>query len=362
MKRIILITVLLLACFRCQAQQMVVPPHFLVRMDPHPIVLDQKVWTDGPLEWTDFTFIQQHDGDSISYVNLGWNYKDVVVEKGRNRYVYTDVHATAYKDFSWVDAARATDDELENNQTLFNIAESIARDFRDSLVFSKSAKKDLERYYSGQLDSARSVFRPSMAVNKELENDEFDITRGWTSKDKALFWGFSAATSIPFGSITQITSPSLLIPAEVGCLFNGDRNALILQPYCGLSFTDGKWLQVNGVISRKAIVNLGVIGYVGQSLYKSDRIAIMALGGVGYESLRYVNFTLRGIALSEGVSVDFKSKNWFIFTKNTPTQTGTSVSVKLYVNEVYNVKQAFFTPCLNLSVGIRLYDRKIEKL
>ena len=360
MKRIVLVTVMLLACVYCQAQ-MVVPPHFLARRDPHPVVLDQKVWNDGPLGWNDFTSIQ-HDGDSISNINLGWNYKDVVVEKGRNRYVYTDVHATAYKDFSWVDAARASDEELEHNQALFNLAESIARNFRDSLVFSQSVRKDLEKYYSEQLDSARSVFSSANGGYKELENDEFDITRGWKAKDRALFWGFSAATSIPFGTLTQITSPSLLIPAEVGCLFNRDRNVIILQPYCGASFSDGKWLQVNGVLGHNAIINIGAIGRVGQSLYKSDRIAVMALGGIGYESLHYVNFTLRGIALSEGISVDVKSRNWFVFTKDTPTQTSTSLSIKVYVDEVYNVKQAFFTPCLNLSVGVRLFDRKIEKL
>lgn len=360
MKRTALVLILLLAAVLCDAQ---IEAHsHLFAGKSKTGRLAQKVWNEGPLQWYDFNMIQ-HPGDTISNMFLGWDYKVVVVEQGRDMYIYSDVHPTVFKDYSWVDSARFSDEELEYNQSVFNLAETIARSYRDSLLFSKTDKKDLEKQFTDQLDSARASFVRGDTRYKTIEDDAFDVSCGWEVRNTSFFWGISASVAVPFGSINQISSPSVLVPVEVGWVFNKNRNAVIIQPFAGTSFSNTKWLHMSGrYASGKMILNSGIMGKVGQRLYDNDRISIMALCGAGVLSMGFYNFTLSGLTISEGLSVDVKSKRWHDFTKSTPVQTMTALNFKVYVNEVYNANPSYFTPCINLSVGVRLYDRKINKL
>lgn len=362
MKKTALIASALLVSALCSGQ-IVVPPSYNLPFKGRPVKLEQKVWNEGPLTWSDFKTIQ-NPGDTVaSYLYLGWSLMEEVYRQGRECYKYTNVHPTVYKEYSWVDASSMSADELEYNQDLFNLAETIAREYRDSLIFRQKDKKDYNDAFTAKLELARSELRKDDERYRTIGDDGFDITRGWTLKDNSLLWGCALGTSFQTGSMTQIAGPGLLIPCEIGLLFKNQKTAVILQPTVGLSTSNQYWSKMEGNAGGggRYIRNLEFKAALGQRLFDTEWFSVMAIGGAGWATLGFQNFNLSGPVLSEGVSFDIKMRSWYNFVKKDPSLTRNAISIRATVDQMYNARQSYFMPFINLSIGFRVCDRKIVK-
>ena len=335
-----------------------------------------KSWQDGPLQWSDFKKVsQQSDTSSMAY--FGWKYDNKVVKDGKFSFRYTDVHSLFNRDYSWVKDDRMTPEELAMNQALFDLAERYAREYRDSLLFSRLDQKEVEKHYNSELNSAWLEFRNKSAVPEfRTAEDDFDVTKvKWDYAKSGFAFGFSAGVIAPVSALNSICSPVIDIVAEGNYVIG--RNSILLEICYGESFmkeNGGSALYITGhAAENKLSPYMGYGLKYGFAFIDNPGLRLSAAAGIGYSYREFMEMNVgksnaaaiirpvQGPMLSEGIYADVKLRNWIGLYKPNPLSSESSVRLRLYVDEVWNSEQKYFFPQINLSVGFNMFNRRIVR-
>lgn len=311
---------------------------------------NSKLWTEGPLQWSDFKTVEQPcDTSSLAFLSL--NYAEKVVRDGFTTYRYDDVHATFNKDLSWVSPDFRTDDELARNQAYFDYVESLARDIRSGLLLGSRQRHDLEKEAAKAVKSIRGEIMQAEDLSVyAVEPDDFDISKHPFSYGRPTA-DFSAGAGVvlPFASLGRLVGPVTALSLSE-CVDFG-KASVMLEEYFGTGMSTGKYAGVGGKNDPYRAVPYFSASLKGAyTLFDAGRVSLAAVAGAGYTSLTFNKFRTAGLTLSEGVCADFQLHRTLYYTLERPCGYDQSIRVKLYADQM-KAATGKFIPSLNLSLS-----------
>lgn len=166
MKRILFIVLLLGRIMQLQAQ-----------------TPEGRLWSEGPLQWKDFTGFPTADGTAL-HSTITWQETTRKVKVGHITYYYTDIHALFHPEYSFVKLEAATDAGLAEEQRRFDLEELFARRWRDSLLLGVSdVKAARERIKKEAKAAIETDGADTLLAAHPLKEDSFDpVAVQWREK------------------------------------------------------------------------------------------------------------------------------------------------------------------------------------
>ena len=104
---------------------------------------DQRRWTKAPVTWDDFMKVDSGVINEDIKIVVDFQKRDTVVITDKQKYRFSIVDAVM-SDKSLVCRDRMNDHNLAYAQTYFDIAQSYARAYMDSLIFNTGNVKELK--------------------------------------------------------------------------------------------------------------------------------------------------------------------------------------------------------------------------
>lgn len=309
-----------------------------------------KLWTDGPLQWSDFkTAVQPCDTSSLAFLSL--NYAEKVVRDGFTTYRYNDVHATFNKDLSWVSPDFRNDDELARNQAYFDYVESLARGIRAGLLLGSRQRHDLEKEAAEAVKSIRSEIMQAEDLSAyAVSPDDFDISEApFRYGSPTADFSAGAGVVLPFASLGRLVGPVAVFSLSEGLSFG--RTSVMFEEYFGAGMSTGRYFGVGGKSDPyRTVPYLSASLKGAYTLLDIGRFSLAAVAGAGYTSLTFNKFKTGGFTLSEGISADFRLHRTLYYTLERPCGYDQSIRVKLYADQL-KAGSGKFIPSLNLSMS-----------
>ena len=320
------------------------------------------------LSLDDFS-IQDTTAKQPSYLRILWNRADKDQWVGRTRYRYTEYHAVVDKAFSWIRVDQDVDKQLAVNQTLYEIAESLAQAETDSLLFiSLNGKQVINRLNHAYL-VARNDYLETGKFSFPVSFDrEFDITSiPWEPRQKGGSLSFSMGETMLLGATPDLSSPITSVSAEVE--FFRRHSAILLNASYGLGHYPGRYNNLAGLFRNGEMIPYWTVS--GQYAYQIPclhRGKLSAFAGVGYSNLGLVdnkatdrNSKIQGVAFSEGLALDLYARSItldFRGPRHDLTQKG--LRIKLYTSQIFTLPQHTLVPTLNLGLGYVFSSQSVK--
>ena len=320
------------------------------------------------LSLDDFS-IQHSTEVEPSYLHIQWVRSDRDRRIGQTRYRYTEYGAALDKTFSWIRFDQDIHQQLAVNQTLFGIAQSIARAATDSLLFASLngtlANNRLNQAYlaarKGYLETGNASFPVSL-------DQEFDISGiPWKPAQKGGSLSFSVCETLLLGVTPGLTSPITSVSAEVE-LFRR-HSALMMNASFGLGHYSGRYNNVAGLFRNGELIPYWTLS--GQYAFQVPCRhwgKLSAFAGVGYSSLGLVDNVgtdrkskIRGLAFTEGLSLDLYAKsNTLDFRGPRHDLVQNGFRIKLFASQILAMPQHSFIPTLNLGLGYVFSSQSVK--
>lgn len=304
-----------------------------------------------------------HDTTELepSFLHILWDRADKDRRVGPTRYRYSEYHARVDKTFSWIRVDQDVDKQLAANQTLFELAQSIARTQTDSLLFLslKEEKQVYRRLNRAYLVSRQEYLETGNLSLPDSSGRELDISLiRWEPGQKGVIVSFSVDETVLLSATPGLSSPLTSVSAEVE-LFRRHSAVLVNASY-GMGRYPGRYTNLTGRLRDGEIIPYWTLS--GQYAYlipSRHRGNLSVFTGVGYSSLGVIDNVgtdrkskIQGITFSEGLAFDLYARsNTLDFRGAQHDLIQRGVRIKLFSSQILTLPQHTFVPTLNLGLG-----------
>lgn len=327
-----------------------------------------KSWTDGPLTMSDFKLAGPEAASSADTSSAFFTLvrENKVVKTKGVTYKYQDVNAAFLKDRSWVKEGFMSAALLQKHQMEFDLLQYFANLYRDDYLFyDDNVRYRYEEWFDGNkgkmsekeyLDlfhqAVEEFHRTGDASKYSVSREVFDITKfPYKAAAEANELHLALVGSIPLGDLGRISDiPHVM--ASVGYGHLSGKNYLSADfTFAALAFLHRGYLGLNASYGRilfsKGKTNFSLFTGVGYSSWKEDNIRSATLAG--------------GPLLSQGICVDISLHKTLNFLAESPQEREQKLRLKLYVDEMYVIRQKVLSPSVNLSVGFNFGFRHLSR-
>lgn len=295
-----------------------------------------------------------------SSLHISWDRNDKDQRIGRTRYRYSEYRARVDKTFSWIRVDQDVDKQLSVNQTLYDLAQSIARTETDSLLFlSLKEKQVYSRLNRAYLGARQEYLETGNLSIPDASGREFDISLiRWEPAQKGINISFSLGETLLLSATPDLSSPITSASAEVE--FFQRHSAVLVNASYGLGRYPGRYTTLTGLFQNGVLVPYWT--FSGQYAYHIPcrrRGNLSAFAGVGYSNLGLIDNVgtdrrskIQGVTFSEGVAFDLYARSYtldFRGPRHDLIQRG--VRIKLFSSQILMLPQHTFVPTLNLGLG-----------
>ena len=304
-----------------------------------------------------------------SYLRILWNRADKDQRVGRTRYRYTEYHAIVDKAFSWIRVDQDVDKQLAVNQTLYEIAESLARAETDSLLFLSLNGKQVDKRLNHAYLISRNDYLETGNLSFPVSFDrEFDIASiPWEPRQKGGSLSFSMGETVLLGATPGLSSPITSVSAEVE--YFRRHSAILLNASYGLGRYSGRYNNLAGLLRNGELIPYWTVS--GQYAYQIPclhRGKLSAFAGVGYSNLGLVdnkatdrNSKIQGVAFSEGLALDWYARsNTLDFRGPRHDLVQKGFRIKLFASQILTLPQNTIVPTLNLGFGYMFSTQSVK--
>ena len=311
------------------------------------------------LSLDDFTI---HDTTELepSFLHILWDRADKDRRVGPTRYRYSEYHARVDKTFSWIRVDQDVDEQLAVNQTLFELARSIARTQTDSLLFlSLKEKQVYSRLNRAYLVARKEYLETGNLSLPDSSGRELDISLiRWEPGQEGVIVSFSMDETVLLGATPGLSSPLTSVSAEVE--FFRRHSALLVSTSYGMGRYPGRYTNLTGRLRDGEIIPYWTLS--GQYAYlipSRHRGKLSVFTGVGYSSLGVIDNVgtdrkskIQGITFSEGLAFDLYARsNTLDFRGARHDLIQNGLRIKLYASQILTLPQNSLVPTLNLGLG-----------
>ena len=295
-----------------------------------------------------------------SFLNIHWVFTDKDQLVGKTRYRYTEYGATVDRSFSWIRIDQDVNQQLAINQTIYEIAKSIARGETESLLFASLNDIQVNQRLNQTYLLARKEYLETGNLSyPTLAGKEFDVSSiKWEPAQKGLGLSFSLGETILLGTTPGLSSPITSVSASFD--FLRGHSALIADASYGFGRYSMRYCNLAGLYHDGEIVPYWAASF--QYAYQIPfwrRGKISPFVGVGYSSLGLVDNVatdrkskLQGLSFSEGIAFDLYSRSQtvdFRGSRHELIQNG--LRIKLFTSQILTRPQHTVVPTLNLGIG-----------
>lgn len=328
-------------------------------------------WTAGPLTWDKFTVVNTINDSEQIWMPVNFEKKDSCVVHGNTKYKYTDVNAVIMAK-PWVYRGNMTEKSLLEAQAHFDLAQNIAHQYRDSLLFCSRGSKEMEKRFLSRLNEEEKLLsKDRLASVPAPDGSAFDVTgisysrSNWSSR-----YGAYAYSGLPMSYLKDFFSSVIGGGLEVGMKYRR------VSGYLDLALA-GAMIQKNNYLalsldntSPARLISLMIRPGI-ELTPEGSRISLTAFSGLGLQSYRYYLRSTpstqsksivsnSGFAISEGLKASFQmGKTSIDFSNDNCLQSIQTLDLKIWSDQI--LLNGFFVPSVYLSIGYSINIRTLKR-
>ena len=300
-------------------------------------------WQKGPLQWSEYRgFGSAQEDTARSVIKLK---KTTGKERdGYKRYFYPVVKATFYPEYSFVSESKKTNDELNQQQLLFDYKELFARAYRDSLMLGVSDTKYTQELFSRRAETAfKEKWLTPSELKAALAEDRFN--------PKSFQWEET------YGFFAQVGLDDRIFARTFSGIHPWTESFLLSGGYhknrFSASFDIVLWFFGKPLFARS---NHKTFQFSSQSLafgysfYKTERFAFSALLGAGYGLLSSAK-EYENAFVKEALQADYTLFSYYITNNGKPERADIQLFVRIGSDQM--ILSDGIIPCGLLDIGFR---------
>lgn len=329
----------------------------------------QRPWTKGPVTWDDFMKVDSGDINEEIKILVDFQKRDTVVITDKQKYRFSIVDAVM-SDKSLVCRDRMNDHNLAYAQTYFDIAQSYARAYMDSLIFNTGNVDELKSRQINRLRAAEDEFRNSGGVSLPSPlYQSVDITKvNYFRSKKVSSFGVYALAGLPLTYLNDFLSGTIGGGVELG--FQYGR----LFAMCDLALGISQIYKGNtlGLTSENEVPAkyVSLMLRPGFELTKPEsRFKLAAFTGIGVQLHRFTisnststpgNYkSYGGVAISEGLKASFQiGRTTADFLGGSFTENSKTLNVRVWSDQM--IRNGAMIPSAFLSIGYSVCFRSLK--
>ena len=319
------------------------------------------------LTWDDFQVSDSTEAVT-SELGLYWHMTNRQVPAGRYNVKFSQYTVEPRKDLSLVQASYMTPQELSNQQSILEMAESCANAISDSILFSSAKPDAVFQYFYQQFKAARDAFlETGEASFLYPAGKSWDPARvDWQRPAKGLLLEAGLAESILLGPASELIAPSTDLVVSVGGYFG--NSVIMVDGTYGFSPNLLKTGYYQGQLKKGKVPHFAIGVRYGYLLPRiNENLQIYPYVGAGFSGrglknmYEEKNVDIRGVTATEGIALDYYFQPTVNLRGSRHHYSELGLQLKVYSDQLWYAEQKILIPTVNVGLGISLINVKVPR-